>query len=144
MDEVIRREGLFLQLGHMTQMQAWAQKCLPEEACGLLSGTGKIVTNVVPVENHDHSPVHFSMEPLAQLDAFLRMEKDNLELVGIFHSHPAGPPAPSATDLVEFFYPGVVSIMLTPREGGWQARRFWISEHRADEVPLTISETPDL
>jgi proteasome lid subunit RPN8/RPN11 len=74
------------------------------------------VVEVIPVENELHSPVRFRMAAQEQLKAFLRFEERGLELVGLFHSHPAGPVHPSPTDLAEFAYPGVLTVILAPGE----------------------------
>jgi proteasome lid subunit RPN8/RPN11 len=101
------------------EIQAHALACLPEEACGLLGGalgadgTARAVL-AMPVENILHSPVRFRMEPLAQLRAMQAIEAAGLDLLAIFHSHPNGPQKPSPTDLAEFAYPGVLSLILFP------------------------------
>ena len=110
--------------------------CLPEEACGLLGGLPADLgrgqparcTAVLPVTNADHSPVRFSMDPEEQLRAFHWIEEQGLELVGIFHSHPTGPSHPSATDLAEFAYPGVLYLIWSPGAHGpdWQLHAFRI------------------
>lgn len=127
--------------------------CYPEEACGLLggqaAGVGCRVAAVLPVENALHSPVRYRMEPSAQLQGFLRLEEQGLDLVGIYHSHPTGPDHPSQTDLDEFAYPGVLALIWSPdgRPGSgdsWQLKAFWIEKqlnsHKVAQVPI---QTPD-
>jgi proteasome lid subunit RPN8/RPN11 len=60
------------------------------------------------------------------------MEKRGLDLVGIFHSHPAelnsyavSGSMPSATDIVEAAYPAV-QVIWTQRAGTWNAQGFWL------------------
>jgi proteasome lid subunit RPN8/RPN11 len=77
------------------------------------------------------------MDPLEQLTAFEWIESQNLELLAIFHSHPAGPETVSATDIAEAAYP-VVHIILSRPHGEWRARGFWIENHRASEVTLQV------
>lgn len=47
--------------------------------------------------NADMSPYSFSIEPSEVLKAYHEAEEKRLEVVGIFHSHPANP-SPSSTD----------------------------------------------
>lgn len=106
-------------------------KLAPEEACGLLAGrenpdSGRRIEAVLPVANQLHSRVRFYMDPAEQLAAFNWMDGHGLELLGIYHSHPAGPPTPSPTDLAEFAYPGVAYLIWSPQDGEWQARVFEI------------------
>ena len=116
-------------------MLAHILACLPNEACGLLGGqvhgSDRIAQLVIPVENMLHSPVRFRMDPLKQLEAFQYIESQNMELVGIFHSHPTGPDAPSQTDLAEFYYPGVAVLIWSPGGDGWRVRAFRIDGDEA-------------
>jgi proteasome lid subunit RPN8/RPN11 len=138
--------------------------CLPEEACGLVAtGRKEPVSShaselpvpmmraaaILPIENELHSPVRYRMAPAEQLKAFYWLEEHGLELGGIFHSHPKGPDQPSATDLAEFAYPGVLMLILSPinpmispqQPADWKIRAYridsGISSHlSASEVPL--------
>jgi len=112
--------------------------CLPEEGCGMLAGRGSLCSRVIAVENELHSPVAFRMKPQEQLQAFLRMEEDDLELLAIFHSHPCGPQTPSPTDVVEFAYPEAVSIIAVPVNGRWILRGFQMDERGFTEIDLAL------
>lgn len=82
----------------------------PLEICGLLAGTrivdethGEItrVVEVYPIESEDKSALTYTMNPLQQL----RVEKDvrarGLQIVGIYHTHPATQAYPSPTDVAQ-------------------------------------------
>lgn len=71
----------------------------PHEACGLLLGGGAQVHTVVPAANVHPSPAaHFEIDPQALIDAHRAARAGGPDVVGYYHSHPHGPPAPSATD----------------------------------------------
>lgn len=127
---------------HYQAMLAQVQANAPEEACGLLGGRlegGEAqVETVLPVENALHSPFRFRMAPEAQLQGFHRLEAEGLELVAIFHSHPTGPDHPSPTDLEEFAYPGVVSVIWYPDVRGWQFRGFSLDNRKVREVVIVL------
>lgn len=110
----------------------------PLEACGLLAGLNSKVDAVIEVANQARSEVRFEMEPVGQLKAFEWIDAKGLELVGIFHSHPAGPETVSPTDIAEAAY-NVVHIVLSRMNGVWQAKGFWIKNGAFGEVPLKIS-----
>ncbi len=116
-------------------MRSHVEACLPLEACGLLGGSGDTVRRVIPVTNDAGSAVRFRMNPLEQLQAFEQVERDGLELVGIFHSHPEGPETPSPTDIAEAGYE-VVYIIWSRSQGRWNANGFWIHAGRALDVKL--------
>jgi len=84
--------------------EAMIAHCLQDpskEACGLLvaAGADGAVTRVRPMENVDHSPIHYTMDPREQL----RVEKDLRQrgerVVGIYHSHTATAAYPSPVDV---------------------------------------------
>jgi proteasome lid subunit RPN8/RPN11 len=85
------------------------------------------------------------MDPQEQLDAFRSMKERGLELLGIFHSHPAEPGAggqvatgPSPTDVEEAAYP-VVNLIWSRDQGQWQARGFWIEGGSISPVHLLLA-----
>ena len=112
---------------------------IPLEACGLLAGTDNRVKKVIEVRNQAQSPVRFVMDPYEQLKAFDWIESNGLDLLGIFHSHPAGPETASATDIAEATYE-VIHVIWSRIEDRWQARGFWIENGEAIEVTLPIIE----
>jgi proteasome lid subunit RPN8/RPN11 len=127
--------------------------CLPEEGCGLVGGQfgpdGARAQAILPVTNELHSPVRFYMAPLEQLKALSWLDENELELVAIFHSHPAGPPGPSPTDLAEFAYPGVLYLIFSPAGGSgpavpasWQASAYWITESDRSVARVALVRVP--
>ncbi|MDX1378706.1 MAG: M67 family metallopeptidase [Anaerolineales bacterium] len=112
---------------------------VPLEACGLLAGKNDRVEKVFFVRNQAQSPVRFVMDPNEQLQAFNWIDDHELDLLGIFHSHPAGPETASPTDIAEATYE-VVHIICSHRMDRWKLRGFWISAGKATEVTLQIVE----
>jgi proteasome lid subunit RPN8/RPN11 len=129
---------LILQSNQMDKMIQHVREQAPLEACGLLAGKNERVEKVLLVRNQAQSPVRFVMDPYQQLEAFQWIEMQALDLVGIFHSHPAGPEIPSPTDIAEAAYE-VVSLIWSRRNGTWQARGFWIDAGQARDIALLIT-----
>ena len=74
----------------------------PNESCAILygnkNGEENIVKEIWLVENIDSSPVEFTLS-FDQTTEMHEKEKElNLEIIGIFHSHPNGEAYPSNTD----------------------------------------------
>jgi len=111
----------------------------PLEACGLLAGKADRVQKVLLVQNRARSPVRFVMDPYEQLKAFDWIDKNGYDLLGIFHSHPAGPEIVSHTDIEEAAY-DVVHIICSQTDGQWNLRGFWIRNGEATEITLQIVE----
>jgi proteasome lid subunit RPN8/RPN11 len=79
-----------------------ARKVHPVEACAILFGEitslRAVVRKVVVTHNELRSGERFEINPETVVEAMEKAEKEGLEFLGLFHSHPA-PPNPSATDL---------------------------------------------
>src|SRR5919198_1859680 len=78
-----------------------AKNTLPNESCAILAGktTGKEIhiINSISMRNSNSSKVTFSMDPQQLIETYQTVEKQNMHVVGIFHSHPAEP-TPSSID----------------------------------------------
>jgi proteasome lid subunit RPN8/RPN11 len=74
----------------------------PIEACALLFGKRTsqklVLKRVVITQNVLESTTRFEINSKAFYDAFMQADKDGLEFIGFFHSHPA-PAYPSSIDL---------------------------------------------
>lgn len=87
------------------------------EVCGLLGGHDSRVTSFYPVRNIAENPANsFLLEAEGQIDAMRRMRDAGESLRAIFHTHPQGPAAPSATDLALAAYPDVYYLILSLAE----------------------------
>jgi proteasome lid subunit RPN8/RPN11 len=104
----------------------------------LLGGRGNRVETVLPVQNTAASPIRFRMDPGQQVRAQFQLEDQALDLIGIFHSHPLGPPGPSLTDLQEAAYPEAVQLIWSRDGAKWVCRAFRYENGAAIEVPLVV------
>ena len=127
-----------LSLDHWKHMLQHLQACLPEEACGLIGGKNNRAAQIFPIENEFHSPVRFRMKPEQQLEAFLTLEKNGLDLIGIYHSHPTGPDHPSETDRSEFAYPGTAYLIVSLLDANWKVRAYQMNGEQFIEIPINI------
>lgn len=79
-----------------------AKSVVPEEACGLITGTiedgNKIIRKVYILTNIDHSNEHFTLDPKEQLAAVKDMRANGFAPLGNWHSHPESPSRPSEED----------------------------------------------
>ena len=84
-----------------------ARAALPNEACGLLAGwrgpkggrNTVTIDEIRPVPNRLDSPSHFELDGAAMLRAEDAISGDGLQVVGVYHSHPASEARPSARDV---------------------------------------------
>jgi proteasome lid subunit RPN8/RPN11 len=105
-----------------------AKRESPLECCGILSGKEKTVEKAFELENAEGSPVQYSMSPRDQLKVFEEMEKESMEMIAIYHSHPHTIPFPSETDVKLAFYPDVSSIIISLKEEDPVVKAFLIKK----------------
>jgi proteasome lid subunit RPN8/RPN11 len=90
-------QGIWLTLGQLEELVNIAKDGLPHESCALLLGENNAVVEILPMRNVDESPITFSIEPTELLHAYNLAESKGMQVIAIFHSHPAKP-FPSSTD----------------------------------------------
>ena len=85
--------------GAMATLREEAAQAAPLECCGLLLGRDGRVEAAQPAANVAPDPSrHFEIDPAALFAAHRAARDGGPELLGYYHSHPAGHPLPSATD----------------------------------------------
>jgi [CysO sulfur-carrier protein]-S-L-cysteine hydrolase len=105
------------------------------EMCGLLSGREGVVDRVWPVPNALRSPVAYRMDGPEFAEAMIGC---GFEPLGIFHSHPAGPPLPSPTDIAEAAYPDSLYVVISLQNSPPSVRAFRIAAGQVGEVKIDI------
>lgn len=83
----------------LVQLLAQADAAHPRECCGLLLGNDTRITDALACSNvHPQPGRFFELEPRALIAAHRAARGGGPQVLGYYHSHPAGPPEPSATD----------------------------------------------
>ena len=121
------------------RMRAHVNREAPEEACGLVAGTGNRAAQVFPITNQLHSPTRYRMEPKEQLAAFNEMDAEGWELLAIYHSHPYGPARPSVTDVDEAYYPDSFYLIWSRRNDAWDCLGFLIQDEKIRQIEVVLS-----
>jgi len=124
----------------IAEMEVHLQNCLPEEGCGILAGIGNQILRWFPITNIYHNPVRYRMDAQEQLNAFLEIEKQNWQLLAIVHSHPAGPPYPSDTDIAEAYYPESAYIIYAPINQDWLMSGYRIQDGLVKRITIISPE----
>lgn len=114
------------------------EACAPEEGCGLLTGRERQVEFTILITNQEHSPLSYNMDPRELVRAFYTIEDRGLQLLATFHSHPAGPSKPSATDLARYAYPEAFMLILSRETGFWNVKGFKIVNGTGQEIELRM------
>lgn len=92
-----------------------ARREAPLECCGLLVGRGARVVAAVPMRNLARSRTRFRLDDRAHIELrrVLRSVVPPVEIIGLYHSHPRGPAAPSKTDVAEAHYAEWVHVVVS-------------------------------
>ncbi len=113
-------------------IRAHAGNCLPDECCGLLAFEEGALCFAYPLTNADPSPVSFTVDPDEHYGALQHAERQGWEIAGVFHSHPAGDPVPSATDAAMAWDPDWIHLIVA----GDEINAFRIRDGRIQQRPI--------
>jgi proteasome lid subunit RPN8/RPN11 len=108
----------------ISRMREQARITPEAECCGLLAGREGIIARILPARNAYANPAtayEIAPEDLFRLMRQIRAE--NLEMMGIYHSHPRGENRPSARDIECACYPDAAYFILSPLADAAQAVR---------------------
>ena len=112
---------------------------LPREACGLMIGRreGPLCRcdHLFPTRNVDESPYSFTIDPEELLLGYQHADAVGMEIVGIYHSHPARA-HPSKTDLDYMKWSAPVWLIVSSLDWNYAAFRI-----EGDE-PVGVDVTP--
>ena len=130
----------------MNKILSHSEGAYPEECCGLLVGQRRCsdihVCEVHESTNIADMPVdRFEIDPQLRFDLERRMRGENLDLVGVYHSHPDGPASPSQTDIERAWESNLVWLITAVKGGNAVNTTAHIligSELRFEETSLEI------
>jgi len=112
------------------QLRRWAQEGYPQERCGLLLGRARDsvvhVDEVLPARNANTrcAQDRYEIDPQDLLNADIQARERQVEIVGVWHTHPDHPARPSATDR-EQAWDGWSYLIVSVDAVGVQALRSW-------------------
>jgi proteasome lid subunit RPN8/RPN11 len=115
----------------LAEIRRHAEAVYPHEGCGLMGGAtdgvGRRVVRLVPVPNaRDDSPRNrYLIEPEEFLRAQATLEREGLDVVGVYHSHPDHPARPSAFD-EEHAWPRLSYVIVGVTRGAAADARSWV------------------
>ena len=116
-----------------TQINAHGIVSYPNEGCGLLLGHSdngnNVVKSILPVpnrwENEAEKPIRFRIAPADMLAAEMEAIAQDLDIIGVFHSHPDNPPIASPRDLKWAAWAGFSYLITEIRSAKSAGSRSW-------------------
>ncbi|OGW38196.1 MAG: hypothetical protein A2X58_05195 [Nitrospirae bacterium GWC2_56_14] len=111
----------------------------PNEACGILSGSGNRVDTVYSLSNENPSPAFYRIDSKDHFRVIREMREAGKELIGIYHSHTGSPAYPSPTDVTLAYYPEAVYVIVSLMDRkNPDVKGYIICEDTITEVPMNI------
>jgi len=108
---------LKLRYGFYRELTDYVTESKPLEVCGLLGGVRerktKTVKKIYFIKNVLESNCEYLMDTAEQLAAAKDMRSNGLDMVGCFHSHPEGPPHPSASDVKTSVFDNISYVIIS-------------------------------
>jgi desampylase len=130
-------EDFLLGAGMREEIVAHARAGDPEEVCGIISGRDGVAVELFRGRNVSPLPRTTYELDVETLMKQIEFDDASLMLAAIYHSHPAGPPTPSPTDIARAFYPDSVYIICSLADPAQPSLRgFRIVDDRVWEVAL--------
>lgn len=111
----------------------------PAECCGLLIGAADRIDVAHQARNASATPrTRFVVEPEDHFAAIRRARASGRQVIGVYHSHPAGPARPSPTDLAEATYAEYVYLIAGFEGDRFDLRAFRLVDGAFEELTLRI------
>ncbi|MGV7225739.1 MAG: Mov34/MPN/PAD-1 family protein [Nitrosopumilus sp.] len=83
---------------HKKILTEHAENEKPNESCAILFGKEDTVSDIFLTKNIEESPVNFTISNEQLIEGYKIAEDKQLDVIGIFHSHPNSEAYPSNTD----------------------------------------------
>jgi proteasome lid subunit RPN8/RPN11 len=159
---VASKTYVYIPVDVFTQMVLWADQAYPHEGCGLLIGRfnkegGKEVVRFASLSNElltkkagdaptlpterkgpGAGKTEFVMSPDEFNRETLKAEKENLDVIGVVHTHPNHPPRPSQIDASQPFLAQWSNIIVSVEQGKTKEMKSWFRDD--DSVPFVEEE----
>lgn len=137
---------LILTRAHLQGIEQAARTASPREACGMLIGRRQQAgwrvlrvepsKNVAPADQADR----FEVDPVLLLRLHKELRGGAESMIGVYHSHPNGVCAPSATDLAQSWQAGMIWLISALSAGVIETRGFVRGQQGFTPVLLEILE----
>ncbi len=134
----------------MEEINQFGENSYPEEGAGLILGVakedGREARRILHMSNHferDSRSHRYRLDPREILQAEELAEQLGLEVIGVFHSHPDHPAAPSQYDL-DWAMPWYLYLITSIEDGTATESRIWRMEEdrsRMVEEQLEIEDS---
>ncbi len=129
----------------LADIRRHGEETYPEECCGFLigrlhaDGNEAVYARRAVNRNANRREDRYIIAPGEYLEADLAARRENLDIVGIYHSHPDHPAVPSRTDFELATFPGYSYVIVSVENGKAANLAAWaLAEDRSRFLPEEI------
>jgi len=134
------------------EMLAQARAELPNECCGMLAGRIEpaqadsmprgLVLRRFPLVNELASPTEYFPESRSWFAAYRANEKQQMEILAFYHSHPLSDPVPSRKDRAgSEYYPQAMHLIMSLKEPEPLMRAWWLTPADHSEATFILVDS---
>lgn len=91
--------------------------------------------STLPPERHNRPEVGFAFDPGEYNKVVMAAERENLDVIGVVHTHPDHPPRPSKIDESQPFLAQFSNIIVAVEKGHTREMKSWFRE--TDGIPFS-------
>jgi proteasome lid subunit RPN8/RPN11 len=115
-----------------------AREEAPNECCGMLGARDGRAVRLYRARNAAASPLRYEIDGADQYRIQMEMDRSDLELGAIYHSHTRTDPYPSQTDINLAFYPESLYVIVGLAGEPPQVRAYTIRDGRVADAELVV------
>jgi len=99
-----------------------------------------VVERAVAMTSDPPAPDRYYMDPVQQVEVFTEMHKRGQSLLGIYHSHPAGPAGPTSADLQLAYHREAAYFIISLADAdNPEVRAFMLRESGFEEIRFVVT-----
>ena len=133
----MRIEPLLLPTAVRRAMIQHARRESPRECCGFIIGGRGAVEAIVVATNVEPGTTRYQIDPSEHIALRRALRGTDRDILGVYHSHPAGSAQPSATDVAEAHYPDWAYVIVGLRGTRASIRAFCLAPPQVIQIPLS-------
>ncbi len=140
--------SLFFTAESWEVLKSLSEQAYPFEGCGLLLGpiqekktVQKIVLLYNTLRDQGRGRFDFMFSPQEFVEKQMQADREGLDVIGIFHTHPDHPPKPSPTDASQPMLSGWINVISSVHGGTFKDAKAWLRLEESDpfeEIPLYV------
>jgi [CysO sulfur-carrier protein]-S-L-cysteine hydrolase len=120
------------------ELVAHAEADAPNECCGMIASRDGEAVGVYRAANAAASPLRYEIDGAEQYQIQMDIDRADLDLGAIYHSHTRSAPYPSQTDINLAFYPEALYVIVGLAGDGPEVKAYEIRDGKVIDAELRV------